>query len=139
MSPMRDAVNAKIDAITSRHEAMKAKRFGFLVRPTVLVLGWLVVVFGIITIPLPGPGWLTVFVGIGILSLELHWASRVLAWGVRRYDQFTTWYQSQTRVTRASLVAASCAAVWVAVGGTVFVAWKLGAIPALDPVMHAMM
>ncbi|GAA1473731.1 TIGR02611 family protein [Corynebacterium felinum] len=139
MSSMREAVAAKVEAITRQHELMKTKRYGFLVRPTVLCIGWLVVVFGLITIPFPGPGWLTVFIGVGILSLELHWASRLLAWGVKTYDRFHTWYRGRSRAVRYGLVTASCAVVWVVVGTTVFAAWKLGAFPALDPVMHAMM
>ncbi|RGE19194.1 TIGR02611 family protein [Leucobacter sp. wl10] len=46
----------------------------------VTVLGVLVVVVGLILVPLPGPGWLIVFIGLTILGTEYHWARRLLAW-----------------------------------------------------------
>ena len=46
----------------------------------VTVLGVLVVIVGLILVPLPGPGWLIVFVGLTILGTEYHWARRLLGW-----------------------------------------------------------
>ena len=96
MSSMREAVATKLDGITRYHDHMKQKRFGFLVRPAVLIIGWFVVIVGIIAIPLPGPGWLIVFIGVAILSLELHWATRLLSWGIREYEHVTAWYASRS-------------------------------------------
>ena len=52
MSSMREAVETKLDGITRYHDHMKQKPFGFLVRPAVLIIGWFVVLIGIIAIPL---------------------------------------------------------------------------------------
>ena len=65
---MREAVATRLDGITRYHDHVKQKPFGFLVRPAVLIIGWFVVLIGIIAIPLPGPGWLIVFIGVAILS-----------------------------------------------------------------------
>ena len=46
----------------------------------VTALGGLVVVIGLILVPLPGPGWLIVFIGLTILGTEYHWARRLLGW-----------------------------------------------------------
>lgn len=46
----------------------------------VTVLGVLVVIVGLILVPLPGPGWLIVFIGLTILGTEYHWARRLLGW-----------------------------------------------------------
>ncbi|MCA0379701.1 MAG: TIGR02611 family protein [Actinobacteria bacterium] len=46
----------------------------------VTVLGVLVTVIGVILIPLPGPGWLIVFLGMTILGSEYHWARRLTGW-----------------------------------------------------------
>lgn len=43
------------------------------------VFGGLVVAAGIVMIPSPGPGWLVVFAGLGILATEFHWAHRINA------------------------------------------------------------
>ncbi len=139
MAAMREAVAEKVEAITNYHNRMKTKRFGFLVRPVVLCLGWLILAVGLVAIPFPGPGWLIVFLGIGFLSLELHWATRLLSWGVHAYETISTWYNSRSRAVRYSCITLMCAAVWLAVGSATFVAWKLGAIPALDPVMYSVL
>lgn len=46
----------------------------------VTALGVLIVVIGLILVPLPGPGWLIVFIGLTVLGSEYHWARRVLGW-----------------------------------------------------------
>lgn len=139
MPSMREAVATKLEAITCYHESMKQRRFGFLVRPAVLVLGWLVALVGIVAIPLPGPGWLIVFIGVSILSLELHWATRLLVWGIREYERISEWYATRSKVLRYSLATTSLVAVWVVVGATAYVMWRMGGLPALDPVMRAVM
>ena len=134
---MRETVARKVEAITTKHQALKRMRFGFLVRPVTLCLGWLIVIFGLITIPFPGPGWLTVFLGIGVLRLELHWAERLLKWALVRYEKISAWYRHQSRFAKVSMIGATWAVVWVVVGGTVYASWQMGAIPALDGVMLA--
>lgn len=46
----------------------------------VTVIGSAIVVLGLILVPLPGPGWLIVFVGMTVLGSEYHWARRLTAW-----------------------------------------------------------
>ena len=41
---------------------------------TMLVLGWLLVVAGVLALVLPGPGLLMVFSGLAILSQHYAWA-----------------------------------------------------------------
>lgn len=135
MATMRETVTAKVEQITAHHERMKSARYGFLVRPVVLVVGTFVILVGLITVPLPGPGWLTVFVGIAILSLEVHWASRVLTWAMHKYEQFFAWYRAQSKKRRYGIVAATMAAAWVTVLGIAWATWAMGYFPALDPVM----
>ena len=47
-------------------------------RVGVTVLGGLVIAIGIVLLPLPGPGWVIIFGGFGILATEYPWAARVL-------------------------------------------------------------
>lgn len=54
----------------------------------VTVLGVVVVVVGLILVPLPGPGWLIVFIGLTILGTEYHWARRLLGWLRRTLARF---------------------------------------------------
>lgn len=46
-------------------------------KPFVFLLGFAVVAFGIVLIPLPGPGWVIVFAGFAILASEFEFAERV--------------------------------------------------------------
>ena len=85
MSAMGEAVHERVEKIRAHHEKLKQHpRFGFLIRPLTVVGGWLMLILGFIAIPFPGPGWLMVFVAIGILSLELEWPHRLLHWSVAK-------------------------------------------------------
>lgn len=64
------------------------------------IAGGSVLLVGIVLIPYPGPGWLIVFAGLGILSSEFHWASRLLKSARRRYDSWNNWVASQSRIVR---------------------------------------
>lgn len=46
----------------------------------VTVIGVAIIIAGLILVPLPGPGWLIVFVGLTILGSEFHWARRFTGW-----------------------------------------------------------
>ena len=49
----------------------------------VTILGTVIIVVGIVLLPLPGPGWVIIFGGLGVLATEYPWAARLLA-SVRR-------------------------------------------------------
>jgi len=75
---------------------LRATRTGRLgVRIGIGVLGLLVVVGGLVLVPLPGPGWLIVFAGVAIWSLEFDWAARLHAWGRRQFSGWTSWVRRQ--------------------------------------------
>ena len=60
-------------------EAKKRRRTVLIVRKIAIALaGTLVLAAGIVMIPLPGPGWLVVVLGLYILSFEFPWAERLL-------------------------------------------------------------
>ena len=47
-------------------------------RVAFMVLAFVVVLGGLALIPLPGPGWAIVFVGLGMLALEFEWAENLM-------------------------------------------------------------
>ncbi|GAA2049713.1 TIGR02611 family protein [Williamsia deligens] len=59
------------------------------------VVGTAVLIVGIIAIPYPGPGWLIVFAGLGILATEFTWANRLLRFARAKYDAFAEWLKVQ--------------------------------------------
>lgn len=78
-------------------------------RIIVTTLGVVVCVIGLILVPLPGPGWLIVFIGLTILGTEFHWARRLLGW-LRRvlarfWERWNLW-RAARRERKASRAAA---------------------------------
>ncbi|MEY3407998.1 MAG: hypothetical protein RL038_1059 [Actinomycetota bacterium] len=45
-------------------------------RASVLIIGIVLVIAGIFMLVLPGPGWVTIFLGLAVLSSEFAWAHR---------------------------------------------------------------
>jgi uncharacterized protein (TIGR02611 family) len=57
-------------------------------RVLVAVLGGVIVVGGLLLVPLPGPGWLIVFLGLAILGTEFAWAKRLAVFTKRQLARF---------------------------------------------------
>lgn len=93
-------------------------------RVTAGVLGTAIVILGIIALPAPGPGWAIIFLGLGVLAAEFHWAKQLLHRVRVRYDAWVAWMGRQTRVVQLL--------VMTAILGTVAVcAWIMGVFGAL--------
>ena len=67
------------------------------------VVGAIVVVIGLLLIPLPGPGWALVFVGVAVWATEFEWAYRLLQFGRRVLADWTDWIKRQSLVVRLLL------------------------------------
>ncbi|MCA9338564.1 TIGR02611 family protein [Candidatus Saccharibacteria bacterium] len=64
-------------------------------------IGGVVLVAGIIMIPYPGPGWVTVFLGLGILSTEFEWAADALKYAKGKYDAWESWMKRQSKAVKS--------------------------------------
>ncbi len=102
-------------------------------RMAVGVVGALVVALGIVTIPLPGPGWLTVIAGLFVLATEYTWAERLLAFTRRHVHNWTQWLTRQrlwVRIAVAVLTAAFvCGVMVVTLHMTGVPGWVPGWVP----------
>lgn len=69
------------------------------------IVSSLVIIAGILMLVLPGPGWLTIFLGLAMLGSEFAWARRILSW-LRM--QVRAWWQryQQWRARRREAKAA---------------------------------
>lgn len=133
---MRQKVYRRVDRIAGTHMRAKEGRYGFLVRPVTLALGWTVLIIGLITIPLPGQGWLTTFFGVGLLSLEQNWARRLLRFGVQLYDRFYFWFKRQPRAFRITAVSLLVFVIWAVFLGVAWGTWKSGSLDFLTPYLR---
>jgi uncharacterized protein (TIGR02611 family) len=65
-------------------------------RIAVAVVGALVVVFGLVLIPLPGPGWALVVLGLAIWAIEFVWAKHLLRFTRAQLSKWTRWVGRQS-------------------------------------------
>lgn len=70
-------------------------RLRLVYRGSVGVLGGVIALGGLVLVPLPGPGWLIVFLGLAILGTEFAWAKRLAAFTKRQLDRFWAWWQAR--------------------------------------------
>jgi uncharacterized protein (TIGR02611 family) len=59
--------------------------------PLVFIVGWLVVLAGMVMLVTPGPGWAAIFLGFAILATEFTSAARVRDWLVKNLKLIIAW------------------------------------------------
>lgn len=86
---------------------------------TVGAVGAIVVAVGLMLIPLPGPGWALVILGLAILAVEFVWARHLLRFTKRHVQSWTRWVTRQSLSVRLVIGAVSLvfvsAVVWTSV------------------------
>jgi len=85
------------------------------------VVGAAIVVAGLLLIPLPGPGWAIVFLGIAVWATEFSWARRLLARARRLLRQWTEWLLRLPPLIRALIGLAGLAFLLV----LAYLVWRL--------------
>lgn len=100
-----------------------------LYRAAVASVGLFIVVVGLILVPLPGPGWLIVFVGVGVWASEFHWAKRLHAFGHRHLHRWTAWIMAQNLLVRGLVGAAGI----LLVAACFWCLFKVTGLPTLTP------
>lgn len=93
--PLRRLLH-RLRAGVARHRALEAAY-----RVGVALLGGALTIGGLVLVPLPGPGWLVVFLGLAVLGTEFHWARRIAGWLRRRLESFWAWWKRR-RARRAA-------------------------------------
>jgi uncharacterized protein (TIGR02611 family) len=93
------------------------------------VVGGLVIAFGLVTIPLPGPGWLTVIAGLFVLATEFMWAERLLDFTKTHVKRWTDWVGAQPVWVRILLALLTAAFVY----GVLVVTLHLTGVPGWVP------
>ena len=98
-------------------------------RVCVGIVGGLIVAIGLATIPLPGPGWLTVIAGLFVLATEFLWAERLLEFTKRHVKRWTDWVKRQRMWVRVLIGLATAAFVY----GVLVVMLHLVGVPRWMP------
>ncbi|TFV46865.1 TIGR02611 family protein [Blastococcus sp. TF02A-35] len=97
------------------------------------IVGVLVLAVGLVTIPLPGPGWLTVIAGLFVLATEFTWAERLLEFTRHHVKRWTDWVSGQPVWVRLLIGLATAAFVYGVMVVTLHIAgvpdWVPGWVP----------
>lgn len=93
------------------------------------MVGTLVIGVGLLTIPLPGPGWLTVIAGLVVLATEFVWAERLLGFTRHHVARWTAWVGARPAWVRLLLGLVTLAITW----GVVVAVLHLTGVPAWLP------
>ena len=70
-------------------------------RGVVLVVGLVLILGGLVLVPLPGPGWLIVILGIAVWASEFEPAARLLEVVKSRVRSWDAWIKAQARWVQA--------------------------------------
>lgn len=110
------------DRVRAARRRIRGTRAGRIVwRTAVAVLGGAVIVAGIALLPLPGPGWLIIFAGLGILATEFAWASRLLRYARERLAAWTDWIATRGRAVQLLIGAAGLAVLAAVLFGVLWI------------------
>ncbi len=107
-SGLRAALHRRRERIRGNPAGNAGYRIG------VAVVGVGIMLVGFPLIPLPGPGWLVVFLGLGVLASEFGWASRLQRFGLGILRRWTGWVTRRSRAVQALLGVATAAVVALA-------------------------
>lgn len=107
---------------------------------TVGVIGGAIVVGGLALVPLPGPGWVIVFVGLAILASEFERADRVQQFARSKVRAWTAWLNRQALAVRVAVGLVTFAFVASVVYGLTVMTgvpswvpdWAVPPLPGLD-------
>ena len=83
-------------------------------RVIVGLVGCAVVALGLFLVPLPGPGWLIVIVGLVILASEFSWAEALLGFVRSRVSAWAAWIAAASWPVRALVTAGTALCVLAA-------------------------
>jgi uncharacterized protein (TIGR02611 family) len=101
---------------------------GLVYRTFIAIVGVAVIALGIVLIPAPGPGWLIVFAGLGILATEFHWASRLLRYARTKVRAWTHWVGAQPIWVRGAIGLVGLVLL-AAVAYAGYLSWQHGGFP----------
>jgi uncharacterized protein (TIGR02611 family) len=57
------------------------------------VVGLLIIAGGVVLLPLPGPGWVIIFVGLAVWASEFEWARRLRNFAIEKVKAWGEWLQ----------------------------------------------
>jgi uncharacterized protein (TIGR02611 family) len=126
MAPVTTTLRSRVSRLGSRVSSVReharrtpAGRIAW--RAAVTVAGVAVIAIGVVLLPLPGPGWLIIFGGLGLLATEYAWAARLLGWARAQVARWTAWVGRQPRWAQVLVGLAAL----IVLAGVVLLVWEI--------------
>jgi uncharacterized protein (TIGR02611 family) len=120
--PERHSLSEKLARRRERHiQHSKPYRVMFVIVAFAVVLG------GLALVPLPGPGWAIVFVGLGMLALEFKWAENLMEKILDRLEAAKEAAESASPLQKA--LGAVATAVGIAACVAAAILWDIPLLP----------
>ena len=120
----RPTLSEKLARRRERHvQHSMAYRVLFVIAAFAVLLG------GIALIPLPGPGWAIVFVGLGMLALEFKWAEKLMEKVLDRLDGFREAAENASPAQKAFSAVATV--LGIAAFAVAAILWNIPLLPVL--------
>ena len=91
-------------------------------RGGVALAGLVAIIVGIVLLAAPGPGWLVIFLGLGIWATEFAWAKSLLRFARRTVAAWTAWLGRQPRWLSVLLGAVGVLILGAVVAGAYLIA-----------------
>ncbi len=92
-----------------------------------MIAAFLVVAIGLALVPLPGPGWAIVFIGLGMLALEFEWAERLMEKILNRLEAAQESAMNASPAQKALGVAATVLGIAACVAAAIL--WDIPLLP----------
>jgi uncharacterized protein (TIGR02611 family) len=125
-----DSQRRSLDRARSARERIRSRPSGRIILKIVVGLaGTALVALGLALVPLPGPGWLIVIIGLAVLSTEFAWADRLLDMVRRQVGAWTHWITEQSWPVRFAVSLATA----VFVGCVLWATFAMIGVPAWIP------
>jgi uncharacterized protein (TIGR02611 family) len=87
------AIRQRVDALHERVDSLPGGRLAL--RAVVAVIGSAFVLAGVAMLVLPGPGWLSIFLGLAILGTEFAFARRINDWLRTQVRRMWAWWKAR--------------------------------------------
>jgi len=110
-----------------RRRKERHRRRGRIYRTTFATAGFATIAIGLVLVPLPGPGWLIVGVGLGMLALEFDRAERLLDRILAKLERVTEEAAGASRLVKVLAALALAAGASLLVGAALL--WDLPLVP----------
>ena len=98
-------------------------------RTTVALVGLVLLLGGFALVPLPGPGWLIVILGLAVWASEIEPADDLLQWVRRQVRAWEQWVRRQPRWVQLLIALAT----FLFVAAVVYVTLRITGLPGFVP------